>query len=67
MAGRTHTCVYFDDGEPEMLCVCGGRALLLLDGETEIFLAVDAGAVRPRDELTVALTTARPHADALSA
>jgi hypothetical protein len=30
-SNRTHTCVYFDDGGPEHVCVCGSRALLVLD------------------------------------
>ena len=28
-----HTCIYFDDGEPELLCVCGGRGLYLVEGD----------------------------------
>lgn len=24
---RTHVCVYFDDGDLELLCVCGSRAV----------------------------------------
>ncbi|WP_188079116.1 hypothetical protein [Actinotalea subterranea] len=31
MSTTTHTCVYFDDGEIELLCTCGQRALLVLD------------------------------------
>ena len=30
-SNRTHICVYFDDGGPEHVCVCGSRALLVLD------------------------------------
>ena len=28
-----HTCIFFDDGEPELLCVCGGRGLYLVEGD----------------------------------
>ena len=30
---RTHICIYFDDGGPELLCSCGCRAVLLVDDE----------------------------------
>ena len=41
---RTHTCVFFDDGELEHhVCACGRRALYLLDddGSDGVFVAVD--------------------------
>ncbi len=28
-----HTCVFFDDGDPELLCVCGGRAMFVVEEE----------------------------------
>jgi len=32
MAGTgTHTCVFFDDGWLEPICICGQRALYLVD------------------------------------
>lgn len=42
----THTCVFFDDGEPELLCVCGVRALAVLDddGETVVVVRLDDDA-----------------------
>jgi predicted amidohydrolase len=30
---RTHTCIYFDDGGPELLCVCGGRGVILVEDD----------------------------------
>lgn len=54
----THTCVFFDDGEPELLCVCGGRAVAVLDvdGETVVLVELDEG-----DDVT-ALTTSSTRA-----
>jgi hypothetical protein len=28
-----HRCVFFEDGEPEPVCVCGERAVLVADGD----------------------------------
>lgn len=41
-----HTCVWFDDGEPELVCVCGARAVAVLedDGETVVLVPVDDDA-----------------------
>jgi hypothetical protein len=30
---RIHTCIYFDDGDPELLCVCGGRGMILVEDD----------------------------------
>lgn len=30
---HVHTCTFFDDGEPELLCACGTRGLLLVDDD----------------------------------
>ena len=30
---RIHRCIYFDDGGPELLCVCGGRGMVLVEDE----------------------------------
>ncbi|WP_298455684.1 hypothetical protein [uncultured Cellulomonas sp.] len=36
---RIHTCTYFDDGGPELLCCCGARGLYLVeDGDTDALL-----------------------------
>lgn len=40
-ARTTHTCVFFDDGEPELVCVCGGRAIVLTDGDDVVLLPVE--------------------------
>ena len=36
VGGMKHDCVYFDDGWPTLLCVCGARAVLVTgdDGES---------------------------------
>lgn len=39
-----HRCVFFDDGGPELLCVCGARAVAVpdADGEGTLLVALDA-------------------------
>lgn len=46
-SNRTHICVYFDDGGPEHVCVCGSRALLVVDehtGESVLVALLDESA-----------------------
>lgn len=45
----THTCVFYDDGEPELLCVCGSRAVAVLDahGETVVLVELHEDATVP--------------------
>ena len=53
---RTHTCIYFDDGDLEHRCACGSRAFYLteqdgvLDGTEPVLvvLAEDPTAVADR-------------------
>ena len=53
---RTHVCVYFDDGELDHGCVCGSRAILVLDED-----GLEALVVLDDDGATVTtLTTGRP-------
>lgn len=43
---RTHTCVYFDDGEPELVCACGSYAVRLDEpGFEDVLVALDDGRV----------------------
>lgn len=37
-----HICVYFDDGEPEHVCACGGRALYVLEEDGGVLVAIEA-------------------------
>lgn len=37
---RTHSCVFFDDGDTELLCVCGERALHLPDEDGGIVVVL---------------------------
>ena len=56
---RIHTCTFFDDGGPELLCVCGGRGLWVVeeDGGGSLVVLVDdettADVVVLRRELAV--------------
>lgn len=35
MSSQRHTCIWFDDGDGlEVLCVCGARAVAVLDDES---------------------------------
>lgn len=36
----THVCVWFEDSWPEHLCVCGARAVMLVDEDGEGTLVV---------------------------
>lgn len=40
VAVMEHTCVYYDDGWPDLTCVCGERAALLVDDDGDVTLAV---------------------------
>lgn len=55
-----HACVYFDDGELEVLCACGARAMYLddaADGLVMVALVTDRSSVtrlhRSVEELAV--------------
>lgn len=56
----THICVWFEDGGPhglgELVCVCGERAVVVLeeDGTTSVVVVQSAAAsVRERGELAI--------------
>ncbi len=52
---RTHRCTYFDDGGPELLCVCGGRGMILVEDDASegmlIALLDDAPDPAPRPQV----------------
>ena len=56
---RIHTCTYFDDGDVELLCVCGARRLYLVeeDGEPVLVALLDEDAdvtlTSTRDEFAI--------------
>lgn len=54
---RTHVCVYFDEGDLELLCVCGSRAVevdgTLVALEEELTVTAVLRAPRRREELAV--------------
>lgn len=55
MAGNSthpHVCVYFEDSDVEPLCVCGERALIVVDEETgEAYLVpLDSPPSRSTDD-----------------
>lgn len=52
-----HRCVFFDDGGPEHLCVCGARAVAVpdVDGEGTVLVPLDAEVA----SVTVARAVAR--------
>ncbi|EYR64357.1 hypothetical protein N866_12035 [Actinotalea ferrariae CF5-4] len=56
----THICVWFEDGGPsghgELVCVCGERAIVVLDDEgVEVLVVVESSraSVRELGELAV--------------
>ena len=50
---HVHTCVFFDDGDPELLCVCGGRGLYVVEeGEGMVVVLLDDD-VTPADVITL--------------
>jgi hypothetical protein len=54
---HVHTCVFFDDGDPELLCVCGGRGMVLVEDDSSegmlVALLDDGDASTPRPEVLV--------------
>ncbi|NCT92711.1 hypothetical protein GXB85_17395 [Cellulomonas sp. APG4] len=54
---RTHVCVYFDEGDLELLCVCGSRAVevdgILVALEEELTVTAVLRAPRRHEELAV--------------
>ncbi len=57
MTRTSHRCVFFDDGGPEYLCVCGARAIAVPDpsGDGTVLVEVDVEVA----SVTVARTGAR--------
>lgn len=56
----THICIWFEDGGPsglgELVCVCGERAVVVVDEEgveAVVVLATSAASVRRQDELAM--------------
>ena len=57
----THTCVWFEDGGPhgfgELVCVCGERAVLVLDDDgTEAIVVVAASRASVREAAELAIS-----------
>jgi len=56
---HVHRCTFFDDGDPELVCVCGSRGYVLVDddapdGSLVVLLddadrPVDVALVAPRE------------------
>lgn len=42
----THTCVFFEDRDLDLLCICGARAIHVLeaDGESTVLVVLDEDA-----------------------
>lgn len=57
----THICVWFEDGGPhgfgELVCVCGERAVLVVDEDgTEALLVVEGSRASVRDTAELAIS-----------
>jgi hypothetical protein len=57
---RTHVCIWFEDGGPsglgELVCVCGERAVVVIDDEGVAVVVVmesSTASVRERAELAI--------------
>lgn len=54
VAVMEHTCVYYDDGWPDLTCVCGERVALLMDDDGEALLVcLDAPRPAARERLPI--------------
>ncbi len=54
VAVMEHTCVYYDDGWPDLTCVCGERAAVPTDDDGEALLvSLDVPRPAAREHLPI--------------